>query len=110
MLLLCLVVGLSLSPYCFLFLLGSLRRQDPKLFESARLLRSKAGVGNKLSIMQVRLLLPAIIASIWFIALDSFGDLGASVVLGQDTLMALIYDTWIGLHSFNAALALALSS
>jgi iron(III) transport system permease protein len=110
MLLLCLTVGISLSPYCYLFMVAALRRQDSDLEDSAKILRPKATLLTGLWPFRISLLIPAAAASIWFVAIDSFGDLGASVVFGQDTLMTLIYDTWTGLYSFEAALSLSMVS
>lgn len=97
-----LIQGLALSPYVFVGFLLSLRLDSLRAAEASEVL----GRSPKSIFFQVVLPLsrPALIGAFILVALEVLNDYGTASLLGQTTVVVLIYDTWAAHNSLGAAL------
>lgn len=107
------VMGLFFAPIVYLFVVGSLRRVDPSLEESAR--TTGASVLRTTLTITLPLVTPAILSGMIITFVSSAGDFGVpfrlSVPLGGETLTTQIFTKIVGddaNHYMGAAMSLAL--
>ena len=89
------VMGLFFTPYMYLFTIGSLRKMDPSLEESARI--SGCGLLGTTLRITLPLATPSVLFGFSLTLITGFGMFGVPAVLGIpaniDVLSTLIYET-----------------
>jgi iron(III) transport system permease protein len=100
------VMGLFFTPYMYLFSIGSLRKMDPSLEESARI--SGCGVLGTTMRITLPLATPGILFGFSLTFITSFGFFGVPAVLGMpakiEVLATLIYETLeVDMPDYNMA-------
>ncbi len=108
------VTGIFFTPLVYLFVVGSLRRMDPSLEDSAR----TTGAGLLTTTMRITLPLvtPAILSGAIIVFVTSAGEFGVPFKLGApygwDTLTTQIYSKAVGddsNHYLGAAMSMSLA-
>lgn len=104
------VLALFFTPVMYLFVLGSLRRMDPALEESAR--TSGSGVLGTTRRITLPLVAPAILSGAILVFVSSAGEFGVPLALGSpfriETMTTQIYNLTSGSAiDYNASAALS---
>lgn len=104
-LILVLVLSLSLYPYVFLATVTALHQENKDELEAAASLG--ASFFTQFRTVTLPHLRPYLVASSLLVALEVYGDFGASSILGVDTVSTSIFKVWSSFFSLKTASQMA---
>lgn len=100
------LLGFVLYPYVYIGARAAFQMQSRNLADAARSLgESRWGVLRRVSLPLAR---PAIVAGVTLAVLEALNDVGASEMMGVQTLTTVIYSTWITRSDIGTAAQFAI--